>query len=122
MIGSILLAIVVGAIIGLVARLVMPGKQNIGMVMTVLLGALGGLVGSVVASQFGYHNANGGIAWIPFFIGVAAAAVFIAIYESITGRRTRTRLWRWLARQSVARATAHRRGRTVATHQGFPLG
>src|SRR6476659_1960037 len=94
MVGTIVLALIVGAIIGLVARLVMPGKQNIGMVMTVLLGALGGLVGSLVASQFGYHNANGGIAWIPFFIGVAAAAVLIAIYESITGRRTRTRLWR----------------------------
>jgi uncharacterized membrane protein YeaQ/YmgE (transglycosylase-associated protein family) len=94
MIGSILLAIVVGAIIGLVARLVMPGKQNIGMIMTVALGALGGLVGSWVASYFGYHNANGGVAWIPFFIGVAAAVVFIAVYESLTGRRSRTRLLR----------------------------
>ena len=73
MIGSILLAIVVGAIIGLVARLVMPGKQNIGMIMTVVLGAVGGLVGSWLASHFGYHNANGGVAWIPFFIGVAVA-------------------------------------------------
>jgi uncharacterized membrane protein YeaQ/YmgE (transglycosylase-associated protein family) len=94
MIGSILLAIVVGAIIGLVARLVMPGKQNIGMIMTVVLGALGGLVGSWAASYFGYHNANGGVAWIPFFIGVAAAVVFIAVYESLTGRRSRTRLLR----------------------------
>ncbi len=92
MIGSIILAIIVGAIIGLVARLVMPGKQNIGMVMTVLLGALGGLIGSWVASHFGYHNANGGVAWIPFFIGVGAAVILIAIYESVTGRRTRTRL------------------------------
>jgi uncharacterized membrane protein YeaQ/YmgE (transglycosylase-associated protein family) len=92
MIGSIILAIIVGAIIGLVARLVMPGKQNIGMIMTVVLGALGGLIGSWVASQFGYHNANGGVAWIPFFIGVGAAVVLIAIYESLTGRRSRTRL------------------------------
>jgi len=46
-----------------------------------------------VAAQFGYHNANGGIAWIPFFIGVAAAIVLIAIYEAVTGRRgTRTGL------------------------------
>ena len=52
MIGSIILALIVGAIIGLVARLVMPGKQNIGMVTTVLIGALGGLIGSAVASQF----------------------------------------------------------------------
>ena len=63
MIGSIILALIVGAIIGLVARLVMPGKQSIGMVATVLVGALGGLI--AVASQFGYHNANGGVAWIP---------------------------------------------------------
>jgi uncharacterized membrane protein YeaQ/YmgE (transglycosylase-associated protein family) len=82
------LALIVGAIIGVVARLVMPGKQNIGMVMTVLLGAVGGLIGSAVASQFGYHNANGGVAWIPFFVGVAAAVVLIAIYESVMGRRT----------------------------------
>ena len=87
MIGSIILALIVGAIIGLVARLVMPGKQDIGMVATVLVGALGGLIGSAVASQFGYHNANGGVAWIPFFIGVAAAVVLIAIYESVMGRR-----------------------------------
>ncbi|WP_156689488.1 GlsB/YeaQ/YmgE family stress response membrane protein [Mycobacterium sp. Marseille-P9652] len=92
MIGSIILAVVVGAIIGLVARLVMPGKQNIGMVMTIVCGAVGGLLGSVIASQFGYHNANGGIAWIPFFIGVVCAIVLIAIYEAVTGRRTGTRL------------------------------
>jgi uncharacterized membrane protein YeaQ/YmgE (transglycosylase-associated protein family) len=89
MIGTILLALVVGAIIGLVARLVMPGKQRIGMLMTVLLGAVGGLIGSAAASHFGYHNANGGIAWIPFFVGVGAAVLLIAIYQGVTGRGTR---------------------------------
>jgi uncharacterized membrane protein YeaQ/YmgE (transglycosylase-associated protein family) len=88
MIGSIVLALIVGAGIGLVARLIMPGKQDITMVPTVIIGALGGLIGSAVASQFGYHNANGGIAWIPLFIGVAAAIALIAIYESVMGRRT----------------------------------
>jgi uncharacterized membrane protein YeaQ/YmgE (transglycosylase-associated protein family) len=92
MIGSIVLAIIVGAIIGLVARLVMPGKQNIGMIMTIVLGALGGLIGSWMASKFGYHNANGGIAWIPFFAGVGVAVVLIAIWETVSGRRTGTRL------------------------------
>jgi uncharacterized membrane protein YeaQ/YmgE (transglycosylase-associated protein family) len=88
MIGSIVLAVIVGALIGLVARLVMPGKQDIGMVMTIVLGALGGLIGSWVASRFGYHNANGGIQWIPFFVGVGAAVVLIAIWEAVRGRRT----------------------------------
>jgi uncharacterized membrane protein YeaQ/YmgE (transglycosylase-associated protein family) len=94
MVGSIILAIIVGAIIGVVARLVMPGKQNVGMIMTVVIGAVGGLIGSAVASQFGYHNANGGIAWVPFFIGVGAAIILIALYEALTGRRTGTRLTR----------------------------
>ncbi|ORB71054.1 GlsB/YeaQ/YmgE family stress response membrane protein [Mycobacterium scrofulaceum] len=94
MVGSIILAIIVGAIIGVVARLVMPGKQNVGMIMTVVIGAVGALIGSAVASQFGYHNANGGIAWVPFFIGVGAAIVLIALYEALTGRRTGTRLTR----------------------------
>ena len=89
MIGSIILAIVVGAIIGVVARLVMPGKQDIGMIMTVVLGAVGGLIGSWVAGYFGYHNANGGVAWIPFFIGIGAAIVLIAIWETVMGRRSR---------------------------------
>jgi len=94
MVGSIILAIIVGAIVGVVARLVMPGKQNVGMIMTVVIGAVGGLIGSAVASQFGYHNANGGIAWVPFFIGVGSAIVLIAVYEALTGRRTGTRLTR----------------------------
>ena len=89
MIGTIVLAIVVGAVIGLVARLVMPGKQDIGMIMTIALGALGGLIGSWVAGYFGYHNANGGIAWIPFFVGVGVAVVLIAIWEAVRGRSAR---------------------------------
>ncbi|WP_428341258.1 GlsB/YeaQ/YmgE family stress response membrane protein [Mycobacterium sp.] len=88
MIESIILALIVGAVIGLVARLIMPGKQDITMVATVAIGALGGLIGSAVAGQFGYHNANGGIAWIPLFIGIAAAIALIAIYESVMGRRS----------------------------------
>jgi uncharacterized membrane protein YeaQ/YmgE (transglycosylase-associated protein family) len=88
MVESVILALIVGAGIGLVARLVMPGKQDIGMIATVLVGALGGVIGSAVASQFGYHNANGGIAWTPLLIGVVAAIALIAIYESVFGRRT----------------------------------
>ncbi|MFV0496217.1 GlsB/YeaQ/YmgE family stress response membrane protein [Mycobacterium sp.] len=92
MVGTIILAVVVGAIIGVVARLVMPGKQHIGAMMTIVLGALGGLTGSWLASHFEYQNTNGGIAWLPFFAGVGAAAIFIAIYESVTDHHTHTRL------------------------------
>lgn len=90
MIGTIIGAIVVGAIIGALARLVMPGRQSIGVLMTVALGMLGAFLGSWLTHQFGYTNANGGFAVIPFLVGIAAAALLIVLYASLTGRRSTT--------------------------------
>ena len=92
MIGTIIGALVVGLIVGALARLVMPGKQNIGVIMTIVLGALGSLIGSWVTYQLGYTNANGGFQFIPFIVGVVVAIILIALYLGITGRRgTRVR-------------------------------
>jgi uncharacterized membrane protein YeaQ/YmgE (transglycosylase-associated protein family) len=87
MIGTILSAIVVGAIVGALARLIMPGRQSIGVIMTIVLGILGSLIGSWVTYQVGYSNSNGGWAVIPFLVGVVVAIVLIALYVGITGRR-----------------------------------
>lgn len=90
MIGTIIGAVIVGAIIGALARLVMPGRQGIGMLMTVLLGIVGSFLGSWITAQFGYHNANGGFAFLPFLVGVVVAAVLIALYIAVAGRRGTT--------------------------------
>ena len=90
MIGTIIGAIVVGLIVGALARLVMPGKQNIGVVMTVLLGAVGSFIGTWVAYKLGYSNQNGGFKIIPFLIGIVFAVILIAGYLGITGRRGTT--------------------------------
>ncbi len=90
MIGTIIGAIVVGLIVGALARLVMPGKQNIGIVMTILLGAIGSFVGTWLTYKLGYSNANGGFEIIPFLVGIIVAIVLIAIYLGVTGRRGST--------------------------------
>jgi uncharacterized membrane protein YeaQ/YmgE (transglycosylase-associated protein family) len=91
MIGTIIGAIVVGLIVGALARLIMPGKQNIGVIMTIVLGVLGSLIGSWLCyNLFGYQNEGGGWAVIPFLVGVIVAIVLIAIYVGITGRRNTT--------------------------------
>ena len=87
MIGTIIGAIVVGLIVGVLARLVMPGKQNIGMIMTIVLGAVGSFLGTWVSYKLGYANQNGGFKIIPFLVGVVFAVILIAIYLGITGRR-----------------------------------
>ena len=87
MIGTILSAFVVGLIVGALARLIMPGKQNIGVIMTIILGALGSFVGTWLTYSLGYSNSNGGWQIIPFLVGIIVAIVLIAIYVGITGRR-----------------------------------
>ena len=91
MIGTIIGAIVVGLIVGGLARLVMPGKQNIGVIVTVLLGAIGSFLGTWVSYKLGYSNQNGGFKIIPLLVGIIFAVILIAGYLGITGRRgTRT--------------------------------
>jgi uncharacterized membrane protein YeaQ/YmgE (transglycosylase-associated protein family) len=87
MIGTILSALIVGLIVGALARLIMPGKQSIGVIMTIVLGALGSFLGSWLTYQLGYQNSNGGWEIIPFLVGIIVAIVLIAIYVGVTGRR-----------------------------------
>ena len=87
MIGTILGAIIVGLIVGALARLVMPGKQNIGVIMTIVLGALGSFLGSWLVYSLGYSNRNGGFEIIPFLVGIIVAVLLIAAYLGITGRK-----------------------------------
>jgi uncharacterized membrane protein YeaQ/YmgE (transglycosylase-associated protein family) len=87
MIGTIIGAIVVGLIVGALARLVMPGKQNIGMILTIVLGAIGSFLGTWVSYKLGYSNQNGGFKIVPFLVGVIFAVVLIAGYLGISGRR-----------------------------------
>jgi uncharacterized membrane protein YeaQ/YmgE (transglycosylase-associated protein family) len=89
MISTVIAAIVGGLIIGAVARLVLPGKQNISLLMTIVLGVVGSAIGSWVVYQLGYSNSNGGFAFVPFLVGVAVAAGAITVYGNMTGRNAR---------------------------------
>lgn len=85
--GTIIAYIVTGAIIGALGRLILPGKQNISMVMTVVLGILGALIGGYITQMFAYKNASGGIPWIAVLVGALVAAGLIALYGNLVGRK-----------------------------------
>jgi uncharacterized membrane protein YeaQ/YmgE (transglycosylase-associated protein family) len=74
--------IVAGIFIGILARLVTPGRQRIGVWMTILAGLLGSIVGGVIASWLG----TGGI-WELNFLGfvcaIGAAVLFVAAAEGL---------------------------------------
>lgn len=83
---TILLALVAGIIIGPLARLMLPGKQNISLIMTVVLGAVGALAGSAIYRAISNRGDTSGIDWIAFAIGVVVAAVAILLYGMMTGK------------------------------------
>jgi uncharacterized membrane protein YeaQ/YmgE (transglycosylase-associated protein family) len=78
--------IIAGAIIGALARLFMPGRQPVGVLITIILGILGVLIGWWLAGVLGVQTTNG-VDWIRWIISIVVAAVLIGVYISITGRR-----------------------------------
>lgn len=81
MIGTIIGAIVAGLIIGALGRLILPGKQNISIVMTIVIGIVASLVGTLILGGiFGYENASGGIKWWYWIVSAILAAIGISAY------------------------------------------
>jgi uncharacterized membrane protein YeaQ/YmgE (transglycosylase-associated protein family) len=78
--------IIFGAIIGVLARIVLPGKQPYGFIVTVLLGVAGALIGYWL---WGLIGNTFGIDWIRSVISVAAAAILSLGYSAIT-RKSRS--------------------------------
>lgn len=78
--------IIAGAIIGALARLVMPGRQGISVLVTVILGILGVLIGYYLAAALGV-DATSGIDWLRWIISIIVAVVLIGIYGAVTGRK-----------------------------------
>ena len=82
--------LVAGLIIGALARLIKPGKQNLGLLATLLLVLVGSIIGGLIAQFFN----TGGIFELNvlgFVLAVIAAVLLIGVAESLAGRRRVTR-------------------------------
>ena len=78
---QILGLILIGIVIGVIARLVLPGRQRIGAGMTILLGIGGALVGGIVASAIGRGDIFE-LNFIGTIVGIIAAVGFIAAADA----------------------------------------
>ncbi len=84
---TIIMALIAGAIVGPLARLALPGKQNIGAGMTVGLGAIGSLIGAAIYHKISGFDDTKGIDWIAGLLGVVVAALLIVIYGMVSGKK-----------------------------------
>jgi uncharacterized membrane protein YeaQ/YmgE (transglycosylase-associated protein family) len=79
---QILGLILIGIVIGIIARLIMPGRQRIGALVTVLLGIAGAVVGGVIASAIGEGDIFE-LNFIGTIVGIVAAVLLIALAEGL---------------------------------------
>ena len=78
---GIIVTIVVGFIVGLIARAIMPGNQSMGFIMTTILGIVGAIVGQYGANALGM---SGPIGWVGSVVG---AIIVLFIFGLVTKKR-----------------------------------
>lgn len=89
MITDIIWGIISGAILGVIARLLLPGRQNISVLWTVILGILGSVAAGVVANALGVGDTRG-IDWIRHLIQILFAMLFIWLFVRFRDSRAPT--------------------------------
>jgi uncharacterized membrane protein YeaQ/YmgE (transglycosylase-associated protein family) len=82
---SILGWILFGLIVGALAKLVMPGRDPGGIIVTMLLGIAGAVIGGFIGRALGFYGPGEAAGWVMSFLG---AVVLLAIYRMFIGRRT----------------------------------
>lgn len=75
---GLLITIVVGFVVGVIAKLLMPGKENMGFIMTTLLGIAGSLAATYAGQAIGWYEAGQGAGWIGSIVG---AFILLWIYQ-----------------------------------------
>jgi uncharacterized membrane protein YeaQ/YmgE (transglycosylase-associated protein family) len=83
---NIITALIVGLIIGALGRLVVPGKQNIPIWLTLVIGVVAALLGTVIAKAVGVNDTKG-IDWIELLFQVVLAAIGVALVAGTASRR-----------------------------------
>lgn len=84
---GVITAILIGIVVGVLGRLLVPGRQPIGMLATVLIGIVGAFLGTAIARVLGIPTMTNGIDWLELFVQVVVAALGVALVSSMMGRR-----------------------------------
>jgi uncharacterized membrane protein YeaQ/YmgE (transglycosylase-associated protein family) len=82
---AILSTLLVGLIVGAIAKLLMPGKDPGGFIITILLGILGAFIATYIGQAIGWYKAGQPAGWIMSVIG---AMILLLLYRLVFKRKT----------------------------------
>lgn len=85
-VSGIISAIIVGLVVGALARLLLPGKQNISIILTILIGLVAAFIGGFIGNAIGAGDGDG-FSWITLLIQVVLAVIGVAIVAGTQGRK-----------------------------------
>lgn len=80
---GLLMTIIIGFVVGVIAKLIMPGKENMGFILTTLLGIAGSIVTTYAGQAVGWYEAGQGAGWIGSIIG---AFLLLWIFQKFRSR------------------------------------
>lgn len=81
---SIIIMIIVGFIVGLIARAIMPGSQSLGIIMTTILGIVGSVVAGFLGQSLGWYTPGEPAGWIGSVVG---AIIVLFVVGLVTKKR-----------------------------------
>jgi uncharacterized membrane protein YeaQ/YmgE (transglycosylase-associated protein family) len=84
---GVITAILIGIVVGVLGRLLVPGRQPIGMLVTILVGIVAAFIGTAIARAIGIPTVTNGIDWLELLVQVIVAALGVALVSTLMGRR-----------------------------------
>lgn len=87
---GIITAILIGVVVGVLGRLLLPGRQPIGFLITVLVGIVSAFIGTAIARQMGLAAVAGDFNFGEFLVQLVVAVLGVALVSALMGRSRRT--------------------------------
>jgi uncharacterized membrane protein YeaQ/YmgE (transglycosylase-associated protein family) len=81
---EVLWYLLIGLVVGVIARLILPDKENMGWIMTIILGALGAFLAGSLGNWLHWYDFP---SWIGFVVAIVVAIILIAIYARIKRKK-----------------------------------
>lgn len=86
---SLIAWIVLGLLAGAIAKMLMPGRDPGGCILTIVIGIVGALLGGWLSTLFGFGGLGGDLDWRNLVIAVLGSFVLLALWRMMRGGRRR---------------------------------
>ncbi|WP_144634439.1 GlsB/YeaQ/YmgE family stress response membrane protein [Bordetella genomosp. 13] len=80
-----IIMIIVGFIVGLIARAIMPGRQSMGIILTTILGIVGSIVAGYLGQAMGWYQQGEPAGWIASVIGAIIVLFVVGLFTKNRG-------------------------------------